>query len=138
MLVVDASVAVKVLIEEPGSAKAAVLLAEAEGVIAPTILRMEVASALAKKVRFHDLPASVALVSFDELDTFVPAYVSVHDLLPRAFRLSIELNHALQDCVYLALAMERDGILSTADRKFIAAIRRAGMERYAAAFVDGD
>jgi predicted nucleic acid-binding protein len=38
--------------------------------------------------------------------------------LHRALNLSLELNHPLQDCIYLALAERLDAPLITADEKF--------------------
>jgi len=43
--------------------------------------------------------------------------------LPGALKLALELKHALQDCIYLALAERLDATLITADGKFVAKAR---------------
>ena len=49
-------------------------------------------------------------------------------LLPAAITLSVELRHALYDCLYLAVALEAGCDVLTADRKFFTA---ASLSRYA-------
>ena len=119
MLVVDASAAVKALTLEPGTAEARALIVEDREVLAPAIIMVEVASALSKKVRYHGLPIDAALAAIDALPEFVASYVADEDLILSALRLSIDLSHALQDCLYLALAIERGCSLLTSDMKFV-------------------
>ena len=47
-------------------------------------------------------------------------------LIPSAFRLALELEHPLYDCIYLALAVETKAKLITADGKFVTACQRGG------------
>jgi predicted nucleic acid-binding protein len=55
MIVVDASVAVKWLLPEPGGAAAQELLASEERLVAPSLIRTEVAAALARRARFGEI-----------------------------------------------------------------------------------
>ena len=55
MIVVDASVAVKWLLPEPGVAAAQELLANEERLVAPSLIRTEVAAALARRARFGEI-----------------------------------------------------------------------------------
>lgn len=43
-----------------------------------------------------------------------------------ALDLATRLDHPVYDCLYLALALDRGAALATADRRFAAAITRAG------------
>ena len=128
MIVVDASVAVKWVTGEEHRETANALLAAGDEIMGPALLRIEVASALARKARFHEITADDASAALDLWvsmihGTEVTLFDETQDLA-RALKLSRELNHPLQDCVYLALA-ERIGVdLITADEKFVAKTRR--------------
>jgi predicted nucleic acid-binding protein len=100
------------------------LLESGEDIIGPFLLQTEVAAALARKARFHEISpedASAALELWMAMhqNNDVRLFRETADLR-RALQLSRELNHALQDCVYLALAERLDAPLITADRKFAA------------------
>lgn len=117
-MIVDASVAVKWLIEEEGSAAAIALLGR-EDLSAPMLLHSEVANAIWKKARrgeFSDDP-ELALLPEHLADV-----VRTHDETPmigRALALAMELDHPVYDCVYLALAEALDTDLVTADTRFL-------------------
>lgn len=125
MLVVDASVAVKIATAEVDSDRAIEAVAYREDCIAPDLLLTEVASALAKKVRFAGLPPGMAESGLETVYPLFAEFAETRDMLRAAIGLSAALNHSLFDCVYLALAIERECELVTADLKF-AAIARAG------------
>ena len=91
---------------------------------------MEVASALAKKVRLSGLPAEQATAALVALDQFIPVQVATEPLIEPAMALSQTLNHALFDCLYLALAIQRGGVVVTSDLKFLAAVRRTRYDQY--------
>lgn len=118
MLVIDASVVVKALTEEIGSDLATDRLALEPHRVAPDWLSVEIASALSKKVRHAGLPPAIAEKYLAALPMIIPDLAPTLPLLPAALRLSIGLRHAVYDCLYLALAIDRDCALLTADRKF--------------------
>ena len=117
--VIDASVALKWFVEEEGSDKAAALLGGQEWLIAPDLVVAEVANAGWKAVRAgtmlpaqHDHAASRLALAFDDL---VPLAALVRD----AVAISRVLDHPVYDCFYLALAVDRDARLVTADRRLL-------------------
>ncbi|MEY2882615.1 MAG: hypothetical protein RL490_339 [Pseudomonadota bacterium] len=117
-MIVDASVAVKWLIEEPGSDAADRLLA-AGGLGSPDLIFAEVANTLWKALRrgdFAALPGGIATLA-DCLHQITPCAV----LMPRAASLAVELDHPAYDCFYLAMAIAEDVPLVTADRRFLVA-----------------
>lgn len=126
MLVVDASVAVKFVTEEPGSDAAYEIVIGPEPLIAPDWIIAECANAIGKKVLRGELDRRAAETSFAELPRFFAKLVPAEVLLDQAFQLSLDLGHAIYDCLYLILALREDGLLVTADTKFGAAARRAG------------
>lgn len=118
MIVVDASVVMKLLTRETGSALAVDRLAREPDRTAPDWIQIEVASALSKKVRYAGLPVAAAREGFAALPLIVPDLAPSAPLLARAMDLSFEISHAVYDCLYLALALAIDAKVLTADQKF--------------------
>lgn len=120
MIVVDASVIVKWFAPEPGNAAAQALVGRE--LVAPALLRVEVASALVKKgmrgeLSPDDLKAALALWFGGLAEGQVALMPDDHDL-PEACAIALELRHPVPDCLYLAAARRLDSPLITADRKF--------------------
>lgn len=126
MLVVDASVALKFVTQEPGNDAASALLAAPDPLIAPDWLLVECASGLAKKVLTSGLSQPQAEESFAALPKFFSRLHSAVELVESSLDLSLRLRHAVYDCLYLALALREDATLITADAKFEKAARRGG------------
>lgn len=122
MIVVDASVAVKWLLPERGAAAAQELLQGGEILAAPSLIRIEVAAAIARKARLKEMAARDAEQALElwlrSLDDGVLTLIPEEDEVPHAYRLSLKLNHPLQDCIYLATAQRYRAQLITADEKF--------------------
>jgi predicted nucleic acid-binding protein len=122
MIVLDASVAAKVYLEEPGSDEAIALLTGRENLLAPELVRVEVAAALLRRVRKGELAAEDARRRcnhwLERLRKGLFRLTPDHELLDDAIALSAELKHPLQDCLYLAAARRFDAPLITADRGF--------------------
>ena len=120
-MIIDASVAFKLVIEEPGSDVAIGWIGRAELVV-PVLLHSEVANALWKRVRKNEIAADEEL---GERLADLARYVRTVDETPfmaRALHLSIELGHPVHDCVYLALAEGMEDELISADQRFLSAV----------------
>lgn len=126
MIVVDGSVAVKLVTKENGSSTAWERVLRDPERVAPAWVMAEVSSALAKKVRFSGLPLATALEAVAALSAFTFDLADFEPLLPQAMALSQQLNHPFYDCVYLALAIERGAVMLTADGKFTKAASAFG------------
>jgi predicted nucleic acid-binding protein len=126
MIVVDASVAAKWFLPEVGSAAAIELQEGPDKLIAPELIRLEVAGSITRRVRADKkeerLSPEVALGRcskwFRLLDQATISLIPEAELLDKAVKLSVEIKHTLQDCMYLAVAQERNARLVTADRPF--------------------
>ena len=126
-LVIDASVAIKWVVDEDDSAEAAAL-GEKE-LAAPGLLLVECANALWAKARRGELTAEEALDRLRALSFAPLEWIGQRELLEPAARLALDLGHPVYDCLYLALAMERHAPVVTADRRFYGVVRRDGKYR---------
>ncbi|HSW49598.1 MAG TPA: type II toxin-antitoxin system VapC family toxin [Bryobacteraceae bacterium] len=122
--VVDASVAVKWVVDEPGSRQARGL--SRARLEAPDLLPVECANILWRKARVGDLTADEAAVRLRLLRQAPVTLAGSGSLLDTALDLSRDLGHPVYDCVYLALALRREIPLVTADKRFVAALRKSG------------
>ena len=121
-LVVDASVAIKWLVDEPDSDEARELAASGEDLHAPRLMASEVASALWRKVRLGEIERGEAGAMLAWVPEMPVRWNADETVSADAVRLALALDHPVYDCVYLALAHRVGGVLVTADRRFAAAL----------------
>lgn len=127
-LVLDSSVAMKWLLPEAGSAIARRVYGEWQGgrftLVAPSLILAEVANALWKKVRRHELYRQHAARLFGEFLRLGLPVVPADGLVFHALGFSLRYDHPVHDCIYMALAAREQCALLTADeslsRKFSA------------------
>jgi predicted nucleic acid-binding protein len=117
-LVIDASIAVKWVVEEHGTAEALVLRQKAK-LIAPELLIAECANILWKKVQRGELLKDEALLAARLLQGAEIELLPTRFLFEAATRISIEIDHPAYDCLYLALALEKKCQFVTADERLL-------------------
>jgi predicted nucleic acid-binding protein len=122
-LTVDASVAVKWLIDEVDSQAAQRLLDSDEKLVAPDFVLVEVCNVLWKKAQRQQLKPEQAAAGIEALPTYFEQLVPSAPLLPRALAIAIEVHHPVYDCLYLACAERLQVTLVTADVRFAAMTR---------------
>ncbi len=125
-LCVDASVAIKWVVEEPDS-RAANQLLEGE-LVAPDLVLVEAANVLWQRTRRLALPPSQATDAMAGLRRFFAEIYPVASLIDRALAISLELDHPVYDALYLALARDLGVPLVTADRRLVAACAGTAFE----------
>jgi predicted nucleic acid-binding protein len=120
-IVVDASVAVKWVVEERFSDRARRLAKfELHG---PDLLWIECANILWKKATKGDLTGRQASRALTELRG-APVIISAAEaLLEKALAIATGLSYPVYDCIYLALAQERKMPLLTADERLARVVR---------------
>ena len=123
--VLDASVAIALVIDETGSASAALAMGGSEFLV-PDTFWGEVSSALTRKVRAGETDRQGALVAYGLLRRLVTRTVATQRLGPMAMGLALDMSHPVYDCFYLAAAIAYDAPLLTADRALHAAAVGAG------------
>ena len=124
-LVIDASVAIKCVIEEDRTKEALALRRQA--LAAPDLLVAECANILRKKVRRKELSEPEAAFAAGLLARADVELVAMRPYLEAATRIAAGLDHPAYDCFYIALA-EAEGLsLVTADSTLV----RKASRRYA-------
>ena len=116
--VVDASVAVKWVIEEDHSAKAMLLLGF-DACHAPDHWQAEAVNVLWSKVFRGDLSAADAGERMTVLLHAPVIATPIAGLMPRAFAIAVARAVTIYDALYVALAETRDIPLVTADERLI-------------------
>lgn len=127
-VIVDASVAIKWVVEEEGS-QAAVDLRSRFRFASPELLIPECANVLWKKTARGELEREEAILAARLLERSGVAFLSMAGLLERAASLAIEISHPAYDCTYLAAAVQTGAAFVTADDRFLRIIaQRASRE----------
>nr|WP_321985819.1 type II toxin-antitoxin system VapC family toxin [uncultured Lichenicoccus sp.] len=120
-LVIDASVAIKWVVEEPGTGAALAL--RRYRLSAPDLLIAECANILWKKVRRQEISPDQASLAGQLLEHAAVELIPMRRLLEPAFRLAVQMDHPAYDCIYLALAQSSGCSFVTADARFCARAR---------------
>ena len=123
-LVIDASIAIKWVVEEEGTSDALALKGRAR-LAAPDLLVPECANILWKKVQRKELSKEEALLAASLLARSDIELFPMRAMLEPASRLAIELDHPAYDCVYLVLAAANGWRLVTADERLLRKLRQA-------------
>jgi predicted nucleic acid-binding protein len=124
-LVVDSSIAVKWLVAEQGSLDA-IVLRDRGRLSAPELLMAECTNALWKKVLRREITTQVAMLAVRVLERMEVELVSMRSLATASAAIAMKLGHPAYDCFYLALAIERQCQVVTADQRLIAITRQSG------------
>lgn len=126
-VVIDANIAVKWVVEEDHSQLASALLRHKPDspIIAPDIILIESANALRKKHVFNDYPAEDVPICMDVIEAGIFILISSYQLYKNALSLSLEINHPIYDCLYLAASIHTRTQLVTPDQKFCSKLQNS-------------
>ena len=116
-LILDASVAIKIVVAEPDSDLADRVLDYP--LAAPDLLLPECGNILWKKVRMGEVPAAEAEGAALALLALRVDLLASKRFLAGALRRAVRLNHPIYDCLYLEAAATLGLALVTADRKLL-------------------
>jgi predicted nucleic acid-binding protein len=116
-MVIDASVAVKWLVNETEAAASRTILLGDAVLLAPDLLATEVAGALVRKFREGNLTDDEVRASMGLFAALPIAFTATSELLGDAVGAALAHSHPLPDCVYIALARRRGAPLATFDRR---------------------
>lgn len=119
----DTSVVVKWFLPEPYAEEAARLRKWGLEIHAPEFLLLEAGNVFWKHLRQGKLAASVADDAIEALAVAPIRWHATGPLFAQAFRIAKETKRTVYDCTYLALALQVQHPLVTADKKFYDAIQ---------------
>ena len=118
-VVVDASIALKWVLPEAGSASAAALRAADSALIAPTLVMAEIGNALWKKTMRKEIDRHEAVSALRLALSHFAEFFPLDDLRETALELAIALRQPIYDCFYVALAQRERCALVTADPRLL-------------------
>jgi predicted nucleic acid-binding protein len=116
-LAIDATVAVKWVVAEPGNERAIRL--RQHSLIAPDLLFPECANVLWRKVRRREITDDEAVIAAQTLEQSDLVVVPTRGYMARAVAIAVELDHPAYDAIYLAVAEAFGLRLVTADDRLI-------------------
>ena len=102
---------------EPLSENARLLLPHRLDLHAPDLLLAEFANVICKKVRQREIEASPRCIDSLSMLSETITLHPIKDLVERAMLISLEIEHPVYDCLYVACAEEMESRLITADQK---------------------
>lgn len=126
--VVDSSVVLKWFLDEPHDREACTLLGGLQAIDAPTLMPIEVANILSKRVATGIISMEYARESRATLDRMAVTLHNTGRHLDGAFDLAIEFSQSVYDCVFLALALSVGCQLVTADERFLRGLRSSAFQ----------
>lgn len=124
--IIDASVAIKWVVDEPGTEQAVLL--RKKQLFAPDLLIAECANILWKKVRRRELSEAEAILAARLLQRADIQLEPMRRLLEPATKLALALDHPAYDCTYLALAEVLSCPMVTGDERLYRKILSSGFE----------
>lgn len=133
--VIDASIAVKWVVEEEGTSEALTLRRRAK-LMAPELLTAECANILWKKILRAELSKQQAFLAARLIQAAEIEFLPTRSLLESATRIAVELKRPAYDCLYLALAAERNCRFVTADERFVRKLREGHRRRFRGRVID--
>lgn len=121
-MIIDASVALKWLVVEPDAFQAAPLLLRPD-LAAPDFIELEIVSSLARLARRGALTRELVENAWKDIPGLPFKRVDWQNGVALALSLSLDLGAAFYDCLYLALALQHDDRVVTADARFVRSVQ---------------
>ncbi len=122
MLVVDASVVAKWFFPEDYSTESRRLLSQDRALLAADLIWCEVGNIAWKRVRRGELESEEAAQVIADLIRMPLEITPTQGLLAPALEIAIATDRTVYDCIYLALAIDRDCRFVTADERLVNAL----------------
>ena len=131
-VVVDASVVAAALFSEPHSAAARALLVAGDGLYAPDLVYAEVANVIWKRHRRGEIDEKDAADLLDDVMRLPLKITPSQQLAGPALALALRTGRTAYDCLYLALAVQTNGVMVSNDRRLINSLASGPLKRHVA------
>ncbi len=129
-VVVDASVAGKWFFAEQHSDRSSRLLSSRRTLLAPDLLMTEFGNLIWKRCRRSELSQDEARAVLRDFLRIPLSIVPSSPLVGPALEIALACDRTFYDCLYLALAVNRNCRLVTADERFVNALASGPYSRY--------
>jgi predicted nucleic acid-binding protein len=116
-VVIDASAAVRIVMEDANALALAEVLEESAIIWAPEIFCPEVANALWKYVRAGHLSLEEAQEKLSDALSLASMLAPTQALVEEALAEAVSYSHSVYDLFYLVLARRQSALIVTADRR---------------------
>lgn len=126
-IVLDASAAVRAVMDPAGQPALIDRIEGAALVLAPALMRVEAANALWKYARSRVLSSQEALLRHHEGLLLVHRYVEDQALYPEALQWALDADHPVYAALYAVTTRRHAATLVTCDRRLQAACAAAGI-----------
>ncbi len=120
-MIIDASVALRWFLNEPGASDAAAAFGQGAAPTAPDIVLVEIANGLWSAVQRQRIDEPTARALLATAPSLFGPLRPAETLIDTAFEIAHALDHPVYDCIYLAMADADRTLLLTADRRLQAA-----------------
>lgn len=128
--VIDASFAIKWLLPEKGSDQAFSILDKSQLFYVPDLFLIETDSIITKKIRKRELDVSDASVLSSKIRKFPFVVIPYRNIFRFALELSSTMSISHYDACYLAVAIEQEGVLYTADIRMYNGLQSTPFNNY--------
>jgi predicted nucleic acid-binding protein len=123
--VIDANVAIKWVLPEIYSDTAlSILDNDDDQLLVPDFFFSEITNIFWKRIQRGELSLTEAREGLKNIKQVDFEVFGSYDLVAQALEISVEVKQAIYDCIYLALAIDNDCCMVTADERFINAVRQ--------------
>ncbi len=130
LAVVDACVVMKLYFEEKHSTEAEGLFLQGMQLLAPDILWPECTNVLWKQHRHGDLSEKNAIAIAEEMLSLPLRIHDSADLVHNALNLAMQYDFTAYDSLYVALAIQTDSVMITADKRLVNALAGGPLKKY--------
>lgn len=128
--VIDACVAIKWFLPEENYKKAGEILSSQNRLLAPDLFQIEMDSIISKKVRQRLIETDDAYRIYEEIRNFPIQTIPYSLICKLALDLSVALPITQYDACYLAVAIEYDEKVISADMRFVRGMKGTPFEEY--------
>ena len=115
---IDASVAVKAIVEEQLSENARGVLASHDLVLAPAHAYAEIAEVIYRKFSAGHIEERQVILALERLPKIL-TLIPLDSIIIDAFSIAKDIRHSVYDCLYVAAALKHGTELITADAKLV-------------------
>lgn len=134
--IIDASFAIKWLIPEEGTDKALAVLDNLKRFLVPDLFLIESDSIVTKKVRRRELDVSDAAKLQHKIRQFPYVIIPYGDISKFSLELSCTMAISHYDACYLAVAIEYEAVLYTADVRMANGLKNTPFNKYIRCITD--